>query len=76
LRVAAQPRTAATRLADFGEAHGAIETPVVSRAEIGDHPRPGPLLIDEYDTTVVVRPAWTVRRDETTETLILERPDA
>jgi N-methylhydantoinase B len=63
LRVVAQPRTAATRLADFGEAHGAIETPVVSRAEIGDHPRPGPLLIDEYDTTVVVPPGWSVQRD-------------
>ena len=63
LRVAAQPRAAATRLADFGEAHGAIETPVVSRAEIGDQPRPGPLLIDEYDTTVVVPPGWSVRRD-------------
>ena len=30
---------------------------------------PGPLLIDEYDTTVVVRPGWTVRRDAATETL-------
>ena len=39
-------------------------------------PRPGPLLVDEYDTTVVVRPGWTVRRDAATETLILERPDA
>ena len=36
-------------------------------------PEPGPLLVDEYDTTVVVRPGWTVRRDEATETLILER---
>ena len=31
------------------------------------------MLIDEYDTTVVVRPGWTVRRDAATETLILER---
>ena len=37
---------------------------------------PGPLLVDEYDTTVVVRPGWTVRRDQATETLILERADA
>ena len=36
-------------------------------------PEPGPMLIDEYDTTVVVRPGWTARRDATTETLILER---
>jgi N-methylhydantoinase B/oxoprolinase/acetone carboxylase alpha subunit len=49
------------RLADFGEAHGAFETPVVARDEIGGDPRPGPLLIDEYDTTVVVPPGWTVQ---------------
>ncbi len=36
-------------------------------------PEPGPLLVDEYDTTVVVRPGWSVRRDEATETLVLER---
>jgi hypothetical protein len=31
------------------------------------------MLIDEYDTTVVVRPGWSARRDAATETLILER---
>jgi 5-oxoprolinase (ATP-hydrolysing)/N-methylhydantoinase A len=62
LRVAAQPAASATRPADFGDAHGAIETPVVSRDELGEEPRPGPLLVDEYDTTVVVPPGWTVRR--------------
>jgi N-methylhydantoinase A len=50
-----------------------VDTPVRSRASIGDHPEPGPLLVDEYDTTVVVRPGWTVRRDPATETLVLER---
>jgi N-methylhydantoinase A len=44
-----------------------------SRASIGEVPEPGPLLVDEYDTTVVVRPEWTARRDPETETLILER---
>jgi hypothetical protein len=34
---------------------------------------PGPVLVDEYDTTVVVRPGWTVRRDPATDTLVLER---
>ena len=33
----------------------------------------GPLLVDEYDTTVVVRPGWTARRDEGTGALVLER---
>ena len=50
-----------------------LETPVRTRASVGEEPEPGPMLVDEYDTTVVVRPGWTVRREETTETLILER---
>ena len=36
-------------------------------------PEPGPLLVDEYDTTVIVRRGWTARRDPATSTLILER---
>jgi N-methylhydantoinase A/oxoprolinase/acetone carboxylase beta subunit len=36
-------------------------------------PEPGPLLVDEYDTTVVVPPGWSVRRDAATGTLALER---
>jgi N-methylhydantoinase A/oxoprolinase/acetone carboxylase beta subunit len=50
------------------------ELPVRSRASVGEAPEPGPLLVDEYDTTVVVRAGWTARRDLATETLILERP--
>jgi N-methylhydantoinase A len=49
------------------------ELPVRTRASVGKSCDPGPMLIDEYDTTVVVRPGWTVRRDAATETLILER---
>jgi N-methylhydantoinase A len=49
------------------------ELPVRTRASVGTSRDPGPMLIDEYDTTVVVRPGWTVRRDAATETLILER---
>jgi N-methylhydantoinase A len=49
------------------------EIPVRSRSSIGETAEPGPMLVDEYDTTVVVRPGWTVRRDPATETLILER---
>jgi N-methylhydantoinase A len=49
------------------------ELPVRTRASVGETAEPGPMLIDEYDTTVVVRPGWTARRDRATETLILER---
>jgi hypothetical protein len=44
-----------------------------TRASFDEAPEPGPLLVDEYDTTVVVRPGWTVRRDPATQTLVLER---
>jgi 5-oxoprolinase (ATP-hydrolysing) len=61
---AREPGAARTRLADFGETHGAVETQVLTRADIptGDALR-GPVLIDEYDTTIVVPPGWDVRRD-------------
>jgi len=60
-----------TRAATFdGET---IDVPVHTRASIGDAAESGPLLVDEYDTTVVVRPGWTVRRDPATQTLVLER---
>jgi N-methylhydantoinase A len=60
-----------TRAATFdGET---LDVPVRTRASIGAAAEAGPLLVDEYDTTVVVRPGWTVRRDEATQTLVLER---
>jgi N-methylhydantoinase A/oxoprolinase/acetone carboxylase beta subunit len=59
-----------TRAATFdGET---VDVPVRTRASIGEAAEPGPLLVDEYDTTVVVRPGWTVRRDTATQTLVLE----
>jgi N-methylhydantoinase A/oxoprolinase/acetone carboxylase beta subunit len=51
----------------------AVEAPVRSRSSLGAVAEPGPLLVDEYDTTVVVPPGWSVRRDEATQSLILER---
>jgi N-methylhydantoinase A len=53
---------------------GATEdAPVRSRSAIGPEPAVGPLLVDEYDTTVVVQPGWTARRDEGTGAIVLER---
>jgi N-methylhydantoinase A len=66
------PERPGTRAVSF-RGDDQVETPVRTRASIGAVPERGPILVDEYDTTVVVRPDWTVRRDETTETLILER---
>jgi N-methylhydantoinase A len=54
---------AGTRRAYFGEEHGWLDTPVTSRAALDGDPRPGPLIVEEYDSTTVVRPGWTVSLD-------------
>ena len=51
----------------------AADVPVRSRASIGAGAEPGPLLVDEYDTTVVVPEGWTIRIHLETATLVLQR---
>jgi N-methylhydantoinase A len=69
----ADPHQAAGGVREASFDGDVVSAPVRTRASIGAQPEPGPLLVDEYDTTVVVRPGWTVRRDPATETLVLER---
>jgi N-methylhydantoinase A/oxoprolinase/acetone carboxylase beta subunit len=52
----------ATRQAYFGRKHGSVETEVVTRDAISGR-RPGPIIIEEPDTTVAVPPGWSVERD-------------
>jgi N-methylhydantoinase A len=59
------------RVAWFRGEH--VATPIRTRRSIAPTGEPGPLLVAEYDTTVVVPPGWTVRREERTSTLVLER---
>ncbi|HTK45419.1 MAG TPA: hydantoinase/oxoprolinase family protein [Patescibacteria group bacterium] len=54
------PRATQRRLR-FGSL-GWQDVPVVSRSAIG-RGRPGPLVIDEYDATIVVPPRWLSRLD-------------
>jgi N-methylhydantoinase A/oxoprolinase/acetone carboxylase beta subunit len=54
----------------------AADVPVRSRASIEADAEAGPLLVDEYDTTVVVPEGWTIRRHLETATLVLEREAA
>ena len=49
---------AASREAYFGESWGTIDTPVISRHDLGEEGTTGPLLIDEYDSTIVVPPDY------------------
>ena len=88
LRLAALGEAAATRSFHFDGANAAasggssrrihiggddVDAPVRTRSSLGEAPEPGPLLVDEYDTTVVVPPGWSARRDAGTGTLVLER---
>ncbi|WP_347558373.1 hydantoinase/oxoprolinase family protein [Robbsia sp. KACC 23696] len=69
-RMPAQVRRAAekavdsgTRRAYFGDAFGWIDTPVLARAVLDAQGADGPMIVEEYDTTVVVRPGWHASRD-------------
>ena len=50
------------RRAYFGPGHGWMESPLLARIDLRN-PRQGPLLIDEFDTTIVVPPGWEARAD-------------
>ena len=54
--------SAETRIATFAAPWGSIETPVVSRASLSS-PTRGPLLIDEYDATIVIPPDMQAHTD-------------
>jgi N-methylhydantoinase A len=58
-----RPRRAATRQVYFGARWGWRDTPVVRRAQL--QPAIGPLVIEEYDTTIVVPPDARVSLDAT-----------
>ena len=60
------PTEAATgsRLAYFGSEWGRVEASVVGRSDLSDSPLDGPLLIDEYDTTIVIPPGTSARVDD------------
>jgi N-methylhydantoinase A len=47
----------------FGPASGRRLTPVIGRAQLAEHERSGPLLIEDSDTTVVVPPDVRARVD-------------
>lgn len=52
-----------TRDAFYGEEHGWITTPIISRGELTSIARTGPLIVEEYDSTTVVRPGWSATLD-------------
>lgn len=51
------------REAYFGPMFGAALTPVLCRADLTEEQRSGPLIVEEYDSTVVVPPEWVASMD-------------
>ena len=51
------------RKAYFGPDVGWLMATVVPRADLGEKAMDGPLIVDEYDSTNVVRPGWRTRLD-------------
>lgn len=53
-----------TRLGYFGQELGALEMPVVEREALGSEPHAGPLVVQEYDTSVIVPPGCSATLDD------------
>lgn len=66
--------TETTRSAYFGPDHGELATAIVPRASLVDGGRDGPLVIEEFDTTVVVPPGWQARLDQFASIVLEKRP--
>ena len=54
----------ARRAVYFGPELGQLDAAVLSRQSLGRAPRAGPLLIQEYDTTIVVPPGCDAAVDD------------
>lgn len=52
-----------TRRAFFGGRHGEVEVPVLGRGGLAAAPRRGPLIVEEYDSTILVPPGWQAALD-------------
>ena len=57
-KAASMTESESTRAAYFGPHHGWCDAAVLTRARLGERTRRGPLIIEEYDTTVVIPPGW------------------
>ena len=61
---------AGSREAYFGSEYGTVETPTITRFDIGSDVMRGPFIIEEYDATVVVPPECIARLDEWNNVII------
>jgi len=61
------------RKAYFGEEYGQLDVDVIARESLSENTRHGPLIIEEYDSTIVVPPDWSASLDEWGNVLITRR---
>jgi N-methylhydantoinase A len=61
--VGGPPAPAQHRAVHFGRGVPPLDTPVVARVTLTAEATPGPLVVEEYDSTVVVPPGAAVQRD-------------
>ncbi|MBA2449867.1 MAG: hydantoinase/oxoprolinase family protein [Chloroflexi bacterium] len=65
---------ASSRPAYFGPRYGSINTAVIRRGQLAQTPTPGPLIVEEYDATVVVPPYCAAARDSLGNIVLEVRP--
>jgi N-methylhydantoinase A len=63
VKVTARAVEARRRTVHFARGAAPLDTPVVPRESIGERATPGPLVVESYDSTVVVPPDASVLRD-------------
>jgi len=57
-----EPEPSGARRAYFGSSHGWMETPILRRTDLASG-RTGPLIVEEYDSTTLVRPGAAASLD-------------
>lgn len=58
---------------NFGSAMGWMETRILGRAAVGETAMAGPIVVREFDTTVLVPPDFTVSRDTAANLLMRQQ---
>jgi N-methylhydantoinase A len=71
----ATSKTSEIRQAYFGPKSGSQETPIVGRSDLIGTEMTGPVIVEEYDSTIVVPPGWTVSVDAANNVLISKKSD-
>ena len=72
---ASRPGPDVRRVVYFGPAAGLVDTPVIGRGRLASGPRPGPMIIEEYEGTCVVPPDCTAHLDRLGN-VVIELPAA